>query len=85
MGSNCLQEKRNDEVDGGPTLQVEQVKVPLDPMMLAQAKRINDSLQLVKAVQANVGVPKAIEGLDSEGSIVNVIVVMNRAEKPHCR
>ena len=74
----------SDEIEG-PTLQVEQVKVPLAPMTRARAKRINDSVQaLVKVVQTNIGVLKATEELDNERSIVNVIVAMNRVENPYC-
>ena len=63
-----------DEVDG-PTLQVEQVKVPLDPMTRVSAKRLNEALQvLIKAIQEEVGVPETIEGLDNV-ELVNLIKV----------
>ena len=63
-----------DEVDG-PTMQVEQVKVPLDSMTRAWARKLNKALQvLIKAVQERVRVPKLIEGLDDE-ELVNLIEI----------
>ena len=55
-------------------LQVEQLKVLLGPMTHARTKKVKESLQaLVRAVQDQVGVPRAIEGMD-EARFINVLV-----------
>ncbi|XP_071902760.1 uncharacterized protein [Coffea arabica] len=75
---NLSQEEGNDEVEG-LTLQVEQLKVPLGPMKRARAKKVKESLQaLVRAVQDQVGVPRAIEGME-EARVINVLV--NKGEE----
>ena len=49
------------------TIQIEQVKVPLDPITRARAKRMKYAFQLlIKVVQEQVGRPKSIEGLAYE-------------------
>ena len=71
-------ETHTDEVES-PTLQVEQVKVPLGPMTRTRANKVKESLQaLVRAVQDQVGVPRAIEGME-EARVINVLV--NKGEE----
>ena len=70
---HCLASQLFDEVED-PTLQVEQVKVPLGPMTHAQVKNVKELLQaLVRAIQDQVGVPRAIEGME-EARFINVLV-----------
>lgn len=81
LRSNLSQEVRNNVIDS-PFMQVEQVKIPLGPITRARVKKISKLLQtLVKFVQEQVGVPKAIEGLDNS-RIINVIKFKEGGHKP---
>lgn len=77
LRTNLFQEEGNDD-EGEPVMHVEQVKVPLGPLTRARAKHMREALQtLVRAVQASVGEPRTIEGLN-ESRQVTLLQVLDR-------